>query len=210
MKLQELGIVPFMVSVLESVFPSKKAIVSKANRLEDSNEIIRLKRGLYVVAPEVSGKRLNEFLIANHIYGPSYVSMQTALRYYGLIPERVYEIMSMTTGLHKTFTNNIAVFSYIHCPAAYYNIGIDLREENDVHYMIASPEKALCDMLIYTSNLNLRYMGELVSFLENNIRFDMDSLSDFNIDLIRKIRDNGRKKAMLTQLIKLIEDERGV
>lgn len=210
MKLQELGSVPFGVSMLETVFPSNKAIVAKANRLEDSGEIIRLKRGLYIVTPEVSGERLNEFLIANHIYGPSYVSMQTALRYYGLIPERVHEIMSMTTRLQKVYTNRIAVFSYTHCPSDYFHLGIDLKAENDVNFMIASPEKALCDLLIYTPNINFRYMGELASFLEDNMRFDMSSLSYFNIDLISKIRNNGRKKTMVSQLIRLIENERNI
>lgn len=210
MKLQDLGNIPFGVSMLESIYPSNKAIIAKANRLEESRKIIRLKRGLYVLNPEVSDKRLNEFLIANHIYGPSYVSMHTALRYYGLIPERVYEIMSMTMGLQKTYTNKVAVFSYTHCPDNYYNLGIDLREEDGVYFMIASPEKALCDLLIYTRNLNLRYKGELVTFLEENMRFDMDALSDFHIDLIRKIRDNGKKKTMISQLIKLMENEKSI
>ena len=54
--------------------------------LEQKNYVIRLKRGLYVVSPEVSRVPLSLELIANHLYAPSYVSMSSALRYYGLIP----------------------------------------------------------------------------------------------------------------------------
>lgn len=57
--------------------------------LEAAGKIIRLKKGLYVVDPKVSRIALSTEIIANHLYAPSYVSMQTALRYYGLIPEAV-------------------------------------------------------------------------------------------------------------------------
>jgi predicted transcriptional regulator of viral defense system len=62
----------------------------KIANLEQTGKIIRLKRGMYVVSPKVTRQLLSVELIANHIYGPSYVSMESALRYYGLIPEQVY------------------------------------------------------------------------------------------------------------------------
>ena len=55
-------------------------------QLEMADEIIRLKRNLYVVNPEETGVKLSMGLMANHLLAPSYVSMSTALRYYGLIP----------------------------------------------------------------------------------------------------------------------------
>ena len=89
-QLREIGSIPITTSVIESLYPELKSPDKKVAWLEKNGYIIRLKRGLYVVNPEHSGKMLSSELIANHLYAPSYISMSTALRYYGLIPEEVY------------------------------------------------------------------------------------------------------------------------
>ena len=208
MKLKDLGNIPFTVSILDSIFPDNSAIAAKAKRLEDAGTVIRLKRGLYLVNPEITEKPINEFLIANHLYRPSYVSMQSALGYYGLIPERVYEITSITTGLHKEFKNKIASFSYIHCSKEYYSIGINILKEGSHQFIMASPEKSLCDLMVYTTNLNLRYQSEIHSYLEDDLRFDMDAFKNFNLDILRECEKKGKKKHMISQLIKFIENGR--
>lgn len=210
MTLQDLRNTPFRLSVLEAVFPENKAIAGKAKRLEDSGKIIRLKKGMYVVAPSVSGNRVNEFLIANHLNGPSYVSMQTALRYYGLIPENVYETTSVTSGLSKSYTNSIGTFSYVHCSGDYFPIGIRTVSEDNTTFLIASPEKALCDMIIFTPNLNLRYLSETRTYLESDLRIDLEDLKDFDLDIIRQCAENGKKETTINQLIKIIENERNI
>lgn len=210
MTLKELENIPFRLSVLDTIYPEIKDIKTKAKRLEDSGGIIRLKRGLYVVNPEVSRTRINDFLIANHLHGPSYISMQSALRYYGLIPETVYEVQSVTNGLAKEFTNKFGLFRYVHSPAAYYPIGVTSVTEENVAFMIASAEKALCDFLIFNKNLNLRYEVEIRRFLEENLRFDMERLRTFDTDILRQCAYAGRKKTMIGKLIKIIEDGRNV
>ena len=80
--------------------------------LEAVHKIIRLKKGLYVVAPSVSRVALSTELIANHLYAPSYVSMQTALRYYSLIPEAVYTTQSMTLKHSRCFDTPVGRFEY--------------------------------------------------------------------------------------------------
>ena len=88
-QLSEIGIVPITTSVIESFYPELKSADKKVIWLEKNGYLIRLKRGLYVVNPQYSDKMLSSELIANHLYTPSYVSMSSALRYYGLIPETV-------------------------------------------------------------------------------------------------------------------------
>ena len=95
-ELKQFGVVPVDVGVLETIFDSYKHPQKKITSLEQKGSLIRLKRGLYVVSPTVSEQLLSVELIANHLYGPSYVSMQYALRYYGLIPERVHTTTSLT------------------------------------------------------------------------------------------------------------------
>ena len=208
MTLKDIGNIPFRLGVLESVFPENKAIVAKAKRLDDEGDIIRLKRGMYVVAPKVSGVRLNEFLIANHLHGPSYVSMYTALRYYGFIPENVEETISVTIGIAKSYVNSIGAFRYVHCAKDYYHIGIRSVFENDIRFMIASPEKALCDLIVFTPNLNLRYKNEVRRYLESDMRMEIDDMRGFDLDILRECAETGKKKMMITQIINLIEDER--
>ena len=90
MDLEHIGNIPVSTSAIASLFTNIEAGNQKVRSLEAAHKIIRLKKGLYVVAPNVSRVALSTELIANHLYAPSYVSMQTALRYYGLIPEAVY------------------------------------------------------------------------------------------------------------------------
>lgn len=210
MKLKDLGTIPFDLATLDSVYPNNKAIAAKAARLETAGDIIRLKRGLYVISPSISGELINEYLVANHLYGPSYVTMQSALSYYGLIPERVNTIISMTTELSKQYINKIGNFSYIHCNYDYFSIGVVTSCLGSTNFLLASPEKSLCDLMIYTRGLNLRYISEIRRFLEEDIRFDMSELSNFNLELMKEIWRRGMKKNMISQLIKLIENERTV
>lgn len=210
MKLKEIGIIPFSNSLLQMVYPANKSIAAKAKRLEDKGEIIRLKRGLYVASNEITDRIINEFLIANHLHGPSYVSMHSALRFYGIIPERVFEITSMTPRHAKTYTNKIGRFSYVHCSEEYYSIGLRSMEENEINFMIASPEKALCDTMIYTPNLNLRYQSEIKTYLEENLRADMQEIANFDLEILRECSEKGKKQRMIQQLIKFIQNERHI
>lgn len=210
MNLKELGNTPFRLSTLRTIFPNISQISSKAQHLEASGNIIRLRRGLYVVEPQVSGVSINEFLLANHIYGPSYVTMQTALRYYGLIPEAVHNIISVTIGLAKQFTNRYGTFIYIHSPEEYFAIGITTFSVAGASFLIATPEKALCDLVVFTPHLNLRYETEVRKWLEDDVRFDMDELAHFNVETIRRCAAKGRKQQMLKQIIKIIEHERNI
>lgn len=210
MTLEDFRNIPFRMQDISSVFTDCVNLATKAKRLEHEGEIIRLKKGLYVASPRISRMELSPFLLANHIYGPSYVSMQTALRYYGLIPETVYSIQSMTTGVARGYENTVGIFNYIHVPARYYNIGVTMKEEAETIFMIATPEKALCDLMVFTPNLNLRFQTSMRDYLEEDIRFDMDELFNMNLSIIEECAEVSRKKTMLNQLIKFIQNERNI
>lgn len=206
--LTNIGIVPFDLNVLSSVYPETKHIVEKARRLESDGKIIRLKKGMYVVSPEETGKALNRTLIANHIYGPSYVSLQTALRHYGLIPERVHLIQSLTTKHSRSFETPVGNFDYKCCSKEYFPIGVRLENDNDITYLIATPEKAICDLINYSKGANLRFMKDVAQYLEEDIRFDMDTLSEFDMDILKNCAIYSRKSQNINTLIKYIKHER--
>ena len=122
--LRQLGNIPVTASVLESLFPHIRGGSQKLRLLERDKQIIRLKKGLYVCSPEITGKTLSTELIANHLYAPSYVSMSSALRYYGLIPEEVYTKQSMTLKYAKNFDTPFGRFEYTHISKAAFSVGL--------------------------------------------------------------------------------------
>jgi len=75
----------------------------KINELVKKGELTTVKKGLYIPGPRINIPKPEPFLVANHLWGPSYVSLDAALSYWGLIPERVYEISSVTTKSTRTY-----------------------------------------------------------------------------------------------------------
>lgn len=204
-QLSQIGIIPVDYSALESFLTGYASPRHKIAYLDASGKLIRLKRGLYVVSPAVSRKLLSTELIANHIYGPSYVSMESALRYYGLIPESVYGVRSMTIKRSRKFDNMIARFDYIFCTDEYFSIGICLEQKEGYAFLIASPEKALCDLISYTPNVRLRSLKALLLYLEEDLRLDMEAFYRMDVEIFRQCVCVSKKKKDLCNLIKLIE-----
>ena len=203
--LKEFGIIPVDTVALETLFASYKYPQKKVRSLEQKGSLIRMKRGLFVVSSEVSGKTLSAELIANHIYGPSYVSMETALRYYGLIPESVYTVRSMTLKQKKKYENPIGHFEYIHCPADYYPIGISQIVKDNYSFLIASPEKALCDMVVFTPKLRPRFIKSMYTYLEEDLRLDMDAFLELKTDIFKQCAKFCKKKNEIYNIIKILE-----
>ena len=203
--LTQFGNIPIDINVLKSLLVTYAKPANKIEALVNDGTLIRLKRGLFVVSPKMSGQRLSTELIANHIYGPSYVSMESALRYYGLIPESVYLTRSMTLKRSKKFKNTIGTFGYIQCSEDYYPIGIRQEYSGEATFLIASPEKALCDMIAFTSNLHPRFIKAMEIYLEENLRFDMEQLQNFDTKILRAIAKVSKKKDDINNLIKIIE-----
>ena len=204
----KIGNIPFDINVLSSLYPNCSHVTEKAKALVDSGKIIRLKKGLYIVSEEESGKTLNRFLISNHIYGPSYVSLSTALRYYGHIPERVHTTQAVTTKHSRDFETPIGLFRYVGCSDEYFHIGLKITHENGVNFLIATPEKALCDLINFSKGISLRFIKDVRSFLEDDIRFDTDALADLDVDIIKRCAPHSRRQKSIENLIKCIENER--
>jgi predicted transcriptional regulator of viral defense system len=72
--LEQFGVIPIDFFAFETVFGQYKSILDKVARLKKSGQLIRLKKGLYILTPEIHKKRISIELIANHLYGPSYIS----------------------------------------------------------------------------------------------------------------------------------------
>ena len=203
--LNQFGVVPIDYGVLASQLTAYKSPRQKIVELEKEGSLIRLKRGLYVVSPKISGKLISIELIANHIYGPSYVSLESALRYYGLIPEKTYSVDSMTIKRSRKFDNSIARFNYTYCLPSYYSIGVKQVMKESFSFLIASPEKALCDVIIYTPQLRLRSMIALQEYLSADLRLHMDEFFKMDITIFEECALHNKKSEELNNIIKLLK-----
>ncbi len=204
-ELIQLGVVPVNTSVLQSLFSTYNFPNDKILSLESQRKLIRLKKGLYVVSSDVSGELLSVELIANHIYGPSYVSMESALRYWGLIPEHVYLVRSATTNRSRQFQNSISIFQYVSFNKNYYSVGVSqVSVDNRYMFLIASPEKALCDLIISTPYLNFQSMRSIEIYLAEDLRLDMTAFAKMDRDIIKLCAATGKKRQSLELLLKLL------
>ena len=197
--------IPISSSVLQTVLPQRTSFAHFISKLVDTNQLIRIKRGLYVVSPDVSGVPINSMIIANSLFGPSYVSFSTALNYYGLIDDVSQGIYSATIKRDKRFLTPVGRFEYIAFPASYYAVGIKQIVTNDCSFLIATPEKALCDTIVNTVGLNLRSQKDAVIYLEEDLRFDMDELKSMDIGVLQECAACGVKSSSIQQIINLIQ-----
>lgn len=177
---------------------------AKMNALEKAGEIIRLKRGLYVLQATKYGYPPSPPICSNHIYGPSYLSLQWALSYYGLIPERVNTLTAITLKHTRSFENQLGYFTYRQVSPTYYPIGITSSSMDGATFQIATPEKALCDLILADTHIPAASMRGLHIYLEEDIRFDMDQLKEFDTNIISACAEQGMKQSTLLNLIKII------
>ena len=161
--------------------------------------ILRLRQGYYTF-PDYKSKKDFAFYFANRIYKPSYISLHTALSFYGMIPEGVSQITSITSLKTATFTNAFGEYSYRNMKGEMM-FGYELKEMDDNRrIMFATPEKALLDLLylypFYKSEKEMEelrldeyYMKEdlnAVLLLEYNERFKSKAL-DKRTRLLQKV-----------------------
>ena len=200
-RLKKLDTVPIPFGVLRELYRDFASPAKKIAQLCSQGLLIRVKRGLYIVSDLLAGEKPVGELIANHIYGPSYVSMETALQYYGMIPEGVYSFESATTRHQKLYDTPYGVYRYHHVNTDYYRIGIRMeRTKNGYTYLIASPEKALCDLLVKTKGLRIRSRVSMISYLLEFLRIDEESLSVLDTALIHECAKRGPKEETLHYL----------
>ena len=195
---------PISHQVLMSVLKDYKRPNDKIHHLINENKLISLRRGLYLW----NSKLLPEpFSVANVLYGPSYVSTESALSFHGLIPEQVFTVVSMTLKNSRNFSNSFGTFEYIKLQSPYYAFGITHTELRENQFaMIATAEKALFDKVITTSGINLRSIESAKIFLLENMRMDEDLLKALNTDEMKLWIPNAPKKESLEFLTKAIEE----
>ncbi len=162
-----------------SFFPHEKRSNLKQliHRWKEKKWIYSLKKGLYELTYP-SDIAIPDMYIANKLYSPSYVSLETALSDYSIIPEVAMSVTSITTKPTRRFKNKHGLFIYRAVrPEAF--TGYLVRRHGTFDILIAEPEKALVDYLYFKAYRNKNY-----DFSE--ARLDKDAVSRLNKKKLKK------------------------
>lgn len=177
-------------------------IKGKIKREITNKNLIPITKGLYETNSEVHGSKLSQF-----IYGPSYLSFDYALYYYGLIPENVYNTFtcaSYNKRKIKKFNNYFGTYIYRDIPSNVFYHSIITKIDANYCYHIATPEKALCDKLYSLSPV--RSLKDIKNLLFKDLRIDADGFKNLNFREITEIAPLYRS-TNLNLLVKLLRKE---
>jgi predicted transcriptional regulator of viral defense system len=143
-------------------------------RWTKNGRIYQLRRGLYAIAPPYQKVQPHPFLIANHLQRASYVSVQSALAFYGLIPDTVNLTVSITTGRPERLVTPLGIFEFHHIKTRLL-FGYRMTDLMGQQALIASPEKALLDLVyLQPGGETSEYLCELR--LQNLDRLNLETL----------------------------------
>jgi hypothetical protein len=165
-------------------------------------DIVRVKKGLYILGESLRRRPFCRELLANLIYGPSYVSLEYALHYHGLTPERVETLTSVTCGRSRTFDSPVGTFSYRMIPMEAFRTGMDQVELDDGRsFLIAIPEKALADRIVADRGAGISTQKELHEYLLTDLRIDPANLRGLDSTRLTEIARHYRSRR-----VKLLAD----
>lgn len=201
------GETPFNRHLILEMLKDYKRPNDKISEWVKSGELLSIRRGLYMPGPNTDLPVPEPFLIANHLRGPSYVSLEAALSYWGFIPERVYEITSVTIKTAKKYNTPAGRFSYQHLSSPYYSFGIEsIQLTPKQTALIASREKAVCDKVILTSGITLRSTRQTKEFLLQDLRMDESMLRKLDTTIIQSWLTDAPKRNSIEILIKTLNE----
>jgi len=162
------------LTYLLNIFQQLKSPEDKIDYLLSTGDLISVRRGLYVLSP-LYGKTVSSKVLASMICWPSYVSLQSALRYYRLIPEGVFNEVSVTLKRTKKFNTPFGIFEYHNSTVNEFLWGLrfaKIDEKRNVR--MASPIKALYDLLRFSLNSTRKMTFEDLFEYTELLRLDVD------------------------------------
>lgn len=190
---------PFDYQLAMDRLAGYRAPRNKLRNLCLGGDVVRVRKGLYV-APTFPGRRspVDPLVLAPLIYGPSYVSLETALSWHGLIPERVDEITSVTCKRARLFRTPLGRFSYLPVNEVAFSYGVGLQRTDGGSYFLAEPEKALCDRIARVRQV--RAQRDIPALLEDDLRVDLDAVVRMRVSAVRQVAMRYRRQSVSTFL----------
>ncbi len=170
--------------------------------------IVRVRSGLYVFGPDYAQKPWSREQLANLIHGPSYISLDYALATHGLIPEGVNTVTSVCTGRAKSYDTPLGRFVFRPAPQCGFCIGVvRVPIDKDSAFLMATPSKALADMLRENRGVALRTRSDLLRYLTEDRRISASAMATLDADEIEwtAITYRSRKIRLLADLVRQLQ-----
>ncbi len=184
------GMPLFSWQVLKMFGGGSQELKNQLSRWKQSGKLLALRRGLYILNEKDRKLSPSRLFIASEMYKPSYVSLEYALSFYGIIPERAASLTCITTKKTEVFENSFGTFSYRHLKPECFTGFTAKKDEGGLTYLFAEPEKAVVDFIY----LNLsKLKGDGIEVLRESYRFDLTArLSRARLLIYAKLFNNER------------------
>jgi len=185
----------FDESVIRNLFPDlttggRKLLVHRAI---DKGEVIRLRPGLYCLAPPYRKSNPHPFVIAAALHSPSHVSMESALAYHGLIPEAVFQVSSVTIHRSRSFTTPMGTFAFYRIPSKNPMAGVEsVKVDANAWAFVASPFRAIADLVYLRKEINWGKDG--LRYLTDSLRIEKDDLRKLDLGCLDEICESFRNR----------------
>lgn len=200
----------FDETVLRNLFPdvsdgARALLVHRACR---AGEILRLKPGLFVLAPPYRKSEPHPFVVAAVLHFPSHISLESALAYHGLIPEAVYQVSSVTVARSREFTTPLGVFGFQRVPMRQPLAGVRVEAVGrEAWAFIALPLRAIADAVYLNREITWQRHGP--GYLTESLRIEADDLRGLPWDSLEEISAGLRSRRVRAYLEGLATVYRG-
>ena len=156
-----------------------------------AGEVLRIRRGLYILAPRFVSRKPDPFVLAQRIYGPGYISLESALSRHGWIPEATYGITSASLARSCEFDTPLGHFSFARVPQKTLYAGVERVEtgEDGGSFFVASPVKALADY-VYVHQCDWASVQPLIE----SLRIEEELLAGLSPEVLRGLASNYASK----------------
>ena len=145
------------------------------HRAVSHGEVLRLRPGLFCLAPVYRHTHPHPFAVASMLHFSSHISMESALSHHGLIPESVSVVTSVTTGRSRRFSNPLGEFTYTRVPAKHARAGVEAVDVSaGMTAFVAGPLRAIADLIYVRPRVSWRLDG--IDFLTDSMRIDEDDI----------------------------------
>lgn len=139
----------FKAEMLHALSGGGRTLQNQLAAWQRQGKVHKLRRGIYTLNDDDRRAPLSPFLISNVLYAPSYVSLESALSFFGLIPERVVQTTAVTTRKTAVFQNHYGAFFYRSFKETFF-FGYELTKiEEGFSVFMATPEKAILDKIYF-------------------------------------------------------------
>lgn len=179
--------------------PGKTAqsLLNQMTRWQKRGLVVKLKKGMYLLNEHDRRINPSRLYLANQMYTPSYVSLEYALSYYGLIPERAVEVSSVTTKKTFRISNPTGRYSYQHLSISAFQGFHMKQDENGLNVFIAEPEKAVLDFLYFNLARTLKKEQFSVDIFSESYRFqDVGLLNEKRFMSLAALYNNPQLSAL--------------